>query len=129
MIQFNAYGHGNILANHRNTLEITKDNHLTKQGDCIVGVNADFDSKELVDFIKNNDKFKLVLTVGRLKEEVIAETNKNFNDEHELVIRRGDFPSKRTFGIRTNKASCDFSREFVEAIKKDVKIHVQIEGI
>ncbi len=33
-------GHENIRSNHQKTIEITKESHLTSQGDCIVGVNA-----------------------------------------------------------------------------------------
>ena len=47
MISFFCFGHKNILAKHRNTLEFTKDKDLTLNGDCIVGVNANFDLKEI----------------------------------------------------------------------------------
>ena len=33
-------GHKEILSLHEKTLEITKDDSLTPQGDCIVGVNS-----------------------------------------------------------------------------------------
>ena len=41
--KFNAYGHPNILGTHKTTFEFTKDNELTLNGDCIVGVKADFE--------------------------------------------------------------------------------------
>ena len=50
---FHAFGHKNLLGTHKNTLEFTKDKNLTLKGDCIVGVNADFDAGELKNFIKN----------------------------------------------------------------------------
>ncbi|HIP58595.1 MAG TPA: DUF371 domain-containing protein, partial [Archaeoglobus profundus] len=32
-----AWGHPNITAKHRTTLEITKDEELSIRGDCIIG--------------------------------------------------------------------------------------------
>lgn len=34
-------GHRNITAKHRTTLEITKDEEITRKADCIIGVRAD----------------------------------------------------------------------------------------
>ncbi len=39
---FTAWGHENITANHKRTLEFTKDNELSLEGDCILGVSANF---------------------------------------------------------------------------------------
>jgi hypothetical protein len=36
-----GYGHKNIQATHKTTLEFTKDKHLSKKGDCIIAVAAD----------------------------------------------------------------------------------------
>ena len=36
-----AFGHKNVRATHRTTLEITKDEELSVRGDCIVAVAAD----------------------------------------------------------------------------------------
>ena len=37
-IEIPFQGHKNILSLHQKTLEITKDDELTSNGDCIVGV-------------------------------------------------------------------------------------------
>ncbi|MEM3095074.1 MAG: DUF371 domain-containing protein, partial [Nitrososphaera sp.] len=34
------YGHPNVQSLHGKTVEITKDEHLTLRGDCIIGVRA-----------------------------------------------------------------------------------------
>ena len=41
-MKFSILGHENILATHKNTLEFTKDDFVTKTGDCIVGISSDF---------------------------------------------------------------------------------------
>ena len=121
MVEFKAYGHENILATHRNTLEITKDKDLTKQGDCIVGVNSDFLLSDITEILKQK-KAKLILEVDGLKEEVNFEINPNFCDEHEIVIRKTDFFSERTLGINADKASADFNREFVSKLQDSASV-------
>ncbi len=114
---FTARGHPNITAKHRNTLEITKDRELGKEGDCIIGVRADYSLEKIKKIIKNSEKIIIELEINGLKEKITAEANKEFDDEKEIVIRKTDFKSKRTFGIKADKAAKDFSRKFAEELK------------
>ena len=50
---FNCYGHENITARHKTTLEFTKDEDLSLKGDCIVGVKAGFQLNKIKDRPKN----------------------------------------------------------------------------
>ena len=45
-------GHKNILSLHQKTLEITKDDELTSNGDCIVGVSANISCIDLPEKMK-----------------------------------------------------------------------------
>ena len=45
-------GHKEILSLHEKTLEITKDDSLTSQGDCIVGVNSNTSCVDLPEKMK-----------------------------------------------------------------------------
>ena len=54
--RFTCYGHENITSKHKNTLEFTKDNDVSLQGDCIVGVKADFSLVKIRKFIKSKLK-------------------------------------------------------------------------
>ena len=133
---FHAYGHPNILATHKTTLEFTKDSHLTLKGDCIVGVNADFDLDELRQFIerltKSSNKkisitIKAIIKNKKVEDTIFAEINNNFNNNHELVIRKTDFASDRTFAINADKAACDFSKEIVKELKNPkTRIEVRV---
>jgi len=124
---FTAYGHKNLLATHETTLEFTKDKELTRDGDCIVGVNSDFSLDELKKVIEENKKIKISIEVDELKEEIICEVNKDFNDDKEIVIRKTDFVSKRTLGINANKSASELSRELVDKLKNpEQKIVVRI---
>jgi len=127
---FNISGHRNVLSTHKNTLEFTKDLDLTLKGDCILGVNADFDYSKLMQMVKQYSKIRIIITVENMKEELIAEINKEFNEEHELVIRKTEFLSKRTIGINANKAAFDLSRNLVEKLKNpETKGQVEIIGL
>jgi hypothetical protein len=129
-ISFNFFGHPNILSNHFNTIEFTKDTELSKKGDCILGVNSDFDSSKLKELVKKYQKVKISIHAGKFKDEIIASTNKDFKDLHELVIRKSDYLSNRTFAIKADKAAKDINRDVVYYLKKaDTKGIVEIEGI
>lgn len=120
--KFHAYGHQNILATHKTTLEFTKDSELTLNGDCIVGVKADFDLNKIRKFIKKIKNRKITITIEainkKVHEKITAEVNPSFNSNKELVIRKTDFLSERTFAMKANKAAFEMKRELVNALKE-----------
>jgi len=132
--KFHAYGHPNILATHKTTLEFTKDSELTLNGDCIIGVKADFDLNKIKQFIKKLNNKKITITIEtlnnkKIREKIKAELNTGFNSDKELVIRRTDFASERTFAIRANKAAFELNRDLIKFLRlKGNKIIVIIEN-
>ena len=128
-MQFTAHGHKNILATHKTTIEFTKDKDLTKDGNCIVGVGANFNSEEIKPLLKS-DRIKITIKAGDSKEEIIAKPNKGFNSEKEMVIRFGDFLSARTLAINADKSAKYLDRRLIEKLKNpEQKIVVVIEQI
>ena len=124
---FNCYGHSNVLSLHRNTLEFTKDSELSKDGDCIVGVRADFDYGKLMEFIEENKDKKIIceISVDDISDEFSFVVNPDFKDEHEIVIRKSEFNSTRTLGFNVDKAAKDINRDLIEKLKnKDKKMKV-----
>ena len=113
---FTATGHKNVLCSHRNTIEFTHDKNLTLRGDCILGVNAGYSLKEIK---KQNfsGKIRITLQVDKLEEEIIADYNPDFEDSHEMVLRRTGYMDKRTFGINATKIAKDIKRDLVEKMK------------
>ena len=111
---FTATGHQNIRATHKSTLEFTKDSNLTTQGDCIIGVNSDFELSKLKQF---SGKIKVIISHGDIFDEFTAEINPDFCDDHELVFRMGDFISSRTFGVRSDKGANNLNRDLINAVK------------
>ncbi len=127
-ITFYCYGHRNILGTHKTTLEFTKDKELTKNGNCIIGIGADFklnDIRKLLEF----DNIRIRIIVDSITEEITAEVNRNFIDNHEIVVRMGEYDSDRTLGVRADKASIQLKREIMEKMKDPKqKMIVEMEG-
>ena len=123
-MHFFIYGHPNISAKHKTTLEFTKDKEVSKKGDCIVGVKASFSFSKIKKLL-NKKRIKIIIG----KEKIIADVNPDFNDKKEIVIRKSDFKSKRTLGINANKAAVDLSRKLVKRLQDPKeKIKVKIKG-
>ena len=125
--KFTAYGHENITAKHKTTLEFTKDKDLSLKGDCIIGVKAGFSLnqlKKVINKLKTN-KIRIIISLKNkknnkiIKEEIIAEVNPDFDSDREIVIRKSDFRDGRTFAVRADKAVCDLSRDFVNKLKNN----------
>src|SRR3989338_9089606 len=134
--RFTAWGHQNVRATHKTTLEFTTDDSLSLEGDCIIGVKADFDPQKLREFVKACDgkRMKIVIRVQSgmkmLEETIEAWPNTLFNDAHELVVRKTDFRSGRTLGMHANKAACELDRRMVELMRNSgQKIDVVLETL
>ena len=129
MIRFTAQGHPNVLATHKTTLEITKEESLTPKGDCIVGVSADFDAGAVRDFARAHANAKMALCCEDVCDEITFTLNPEFSDEQEIVVRMGEHASARTLGTRASKAAKHLSRELVDRLKMGKEIEVTLEAI
>ena len=138
--KFTAYGHPNITARHKTTLEFTKDKELSLRGDCIVGVKADFSLSLLKKFIKSLKtntrknskgifmKIKIIIKVDDLTEEINCEINPDFNSDREMVIRKSDFVDERTFAVRADKSASELDKGIVELLScsgKEIEVFVE----
>ena len=118
MISFIAFGHKNLLGTHRTTLEFTKENRLTKKGDCILGINATFSLEKIQQELKKG-KIKITIETENYQDEFFAEYNPSFNHPEQMVIRTSDYVDERTFAINATKAAKDIKRELVEELKNE----------
>ncbi len=117
-------GHENIQATHKTTLEFTKDEQLSKKGDCIVAVAAD---KALADLSaefkeklrKPHAKLTITIEVGEIVEQVNAHGSPQLILTHptDMVIRKSDYVCSRTLAVRADKAAQDLSRNLVKKLK------------
>lgn len=132
-----AWGHKNILATHKTTLEVTKEKNLSKKGDCIIAVSA---NKALADLnphfkkILRKEKAKIIMLIqaGEITEIVKASGSQKLILTHptDIVVRKSNFVCSRTLAIGADKAACDLSRKLVEKLrnpKQEVKITITVE--
>lgn len=128
-----TYGHKNIRATHRSTLEITKEDTLTSRGDCIIGVKANKSCKDLSEDLKKAIKrevpVKMIIEVNNFRDEIIGYGNENLilTDPISIVVRRGNYICPRTLMISANKAAFDLDRRLISIIRcHEIPIHIKI---
>ena len=122
--QIEFSGHENIRSNHQKTIEITKESHLTPQGDCIVGVNATSSCadlpQELKQKLKNpNSKISFSINVG--DEEFVVNGRGHpdliLTHQDDIVIRKSDFICPRTLAVKCDKASDLVPRSMISLLQ------------
>lgn len=118
-----AYGHENILCSHKKTIEITKDENLTKKGNCIVGINASKACNDLDPILKeiiiNQNKIKVILEVDNIKDYFYGYGHRNLTllSKKDMVFRKSEFICDRTVLINCTKSSNELKQELIEALK------------
>jgi hypothetical protein len=134
---FCAYGHKNIKALHKSTLEITKEDTLTPRGDCIIAVRSEHSCYDLPDSLKklirtNNIKIKIILEVADLRDIILGYGSKKLKllSEKSIVIRKSNYIDGRTLMINANKAARDIDRRIINKLRdpnEKIKIIIEIE--
>jgi len=121
---FEARGHAAIVAMHEMSFEITKETHLTKRGDCIVGVAATKGAADLSEEFKTvarNDSSKITVLLSTAGVEAKAHgrgsSRLQFTHHTDLVARKSTYTCPRTLMISSDIAACDFPRRFVGLIR------------
>ncbi|AJW70944.1 hypothetical protein NADRNF5_1257 [Nitrosopumilus adriaticus] len=117
-------GHENIRSNHQKTIEITKESHLTPQGDCIIGVNASSSCADLPLELKNqlkNPESKIKFSIRVADKEFVLEGKGHpeliLSHTEDIVIRKSDFICPRTLAIKCDKASDLLPRDMVTLLQ------------
>jgi uncharacterized protein len=122
--QVTFYGHPNIRSLHAKTIEITKDEHLTPRGDCIIGVKADKACADLDQSVKhrlksNSSLAKMELIVGDESFLVsgMGDERLSMLNAHDIVIRKTNFVCPRTMSVLCDQASSDIPRKLVKMLQ------------
>ena len=118
------YGHPNIQSLHAKTIEITKDEHLTVRGDCIIGVKANKACADLDESFKhrlksNSAVVRIEIMVGDKSLLITGRGDERLSmlNAHEIVIRRTNFVCPRTMSVLCDKASSDVPRKLVKMLR------------
>jgi hypothetical protein len=134
-VQFKAFGHQNIIGEHRSTVELTSEDHLTRQGTCIIGVSSDMTLNELDSEIKELAKLGtttiiLRMSIDGLVEEVTGTGGPGltYSDSTSMVARTSSYECSRTLMINADKAASDLDQDFIEKLK-DNRVVIDCELI
>jgi len=133
-----AYGHENIRATHKTTLEVTKESTLTKRGDCVIAVGATKGAKDLSSEFKEAMKrqdaqITITIEANGIREVVKARGSPQllFTHPTDMVVRKSNYICGRTITIKANKAARDISRKLIEKIQnpdQKIKITLTVES-
>ena len=123
------YGQPNVQSLHARTIEITKDEHLTLRGDCIIGVKANKACADLDEALKrrlksNSAIVRIELMVGTESFLITGMGDQRLNllSPHDIVIRKTNFVCPRTVSVRCDKASLELPRKMVKMLQdRDTK--------
>ena len=118
------WGHPNVQSLHARTVEITKEEHLTLRGDCIIGVKADracadIDEKVKKRLMQGDSVVTIEIIVGNRTYAIKGEGDSRLTlkNPHDIVIRKTNFVCPRTLSVRCDRASSDIPREMIELLK------------
>ncbi len=119
-----AFGHKNVKAKHKTTLEITKEKELSIRGDCIIAVSADKGLPDLKPRFREllrreNAKLTILIDAGDVVDVVRAFGSPMLILSHptDMVVRKSGYICGRTLAIRADKAACDLSRALVKKLQ------------
>jgi hypothetical protein len=113
-------GHPFVLGSHPTTFEVTREDHLTKNGNCIIGIAADKGCDGLSADFKHvlcHDDAVLVtrLSCEGITVEVKSRGSSGLTLQHptDLVWRRSTFICGRTIGILSNHVAATLPKSLV----------------
>jgi hypothetical protein len=113
-------GHPLVIGNHPTTFEVTREDHLTKNGNCIIGISADKGCAGLSAAFKRvlaNDDAILTtrLSSGDVTFEVKSHGSSRFTLDHptDMVWRRSSFVCGRTIGILSDQVAATLPKALI----------------
>ncbi len=125
------HGHPLVSSQHPTTIEITTEEHLTRNGDCIVGLGAEKGCAGLNESVKQGlrttgSEVEVTIRVGGLEFVVRAkgDASLELSHAHDIVIRKSGFLSDRTLALWADSSARDIPRQMVELLKDEKTVGV-----
>ena len=118
------YGHKNIRSLHQKTIEITTEQDLTLNGDCIIGVGASCGCNDIPEKMKKllqSSKTNILFTI-KVKDFSFKVKGKGHDGlvlthPHDIVIRKSSFVCPRTLATNCNKAADSIPRHMIKILQ------------
>ncbi len=118
------WGHRNVTALHRTTIEVTKEEHLSPRGDCIIGVRASASVNDLPLEMKREIRsgkimeIQIVVEDHRFSFTAYGHSDLSLSHPTDIVIRKSSFISDRTLAIRSSAAAIDVPRNMIRLLQQ-----------
>ena len=131
-VRFRAWGHRNVSARHRTTLEITREDYLTPKGDCIVAVRSEIGLSDLPDDMKREIRrgamVVLIICSAGVCDSVVGwgHPGLGLSDPVRMIVRRSTYTDDKTLMIRASKAARDLDRRLINEIRGGGEVEVLI---
>jgi len=115
-----AKGHPLIQCTHTTTIELTKDTYLTKNGTCILGIEASKACYDLNHLLKkkiiDGEKISVIIKAGDNIDSFYGFGDKNLTllSKKDIVFRKSDFKCDRTILIKCSKSSTELDRKIIK---------------
>jgi hypothetical protein len=126
-------GHPFVLGTHPTTFEVTCEEHLTHNGNCIIGIGADKGCAGLSAAFRKilaHDDAVLVtrLSTGNFEVEVRSRGSAHLTLDHpaDIVWRRSTFSCARTIGICSDQVAATLPRELIARLRNGDEMTVTL---
>jgi len=117
-----AKGHPLIQCTHTTTIELTKDMYLTKNGTCILGIDASKACYDLNPLLKkkitDGEKITVIIKTGEIFDSFYGFGHKNLTllNKKDIVFRKSNYLCDRTILIKCSKSSSELDRNTVKKL-------------
>ena len=126
-------GHPNVTGRHPTTFEITREDHLSCQGDCIIGISAETGASGLpqafAEALARDDAVLVTrLCCGTHCVTITSRGSRDLTLDHptDLVWRKSGYVCGRTVGIRSDRAARDLPREIISCLQGGGELVVEM---
>lgn len=126
-------GHPLVLATHPTTFEVTREDHLTENGNCIIGIAADKGCADLSPRFRQilaSDDAVLVtrLECGGVCAGIVSRGSAAMRLDHpaDMVWRRSTFVCGRTIGILSDTVAKTLPAELVRNLAEGKEMLVSL---
>lgn len=117
-------GHPMVRSTHPTTVEVTTEEYLTEQGDCIIGVGADKGCGQLDPEVREmlrreGSKVKVSIVAGGHTFAINARGDPRLvlTHPHDIVVRKSEFISDRTLAVGADASSIDIPRNIIRILR------------
>ena len=126
-------GHPLVLGTHPTTFEVTREDHLTEAGNCIIGIAADKGCAGLSPVFKAVLAHDDAVLITRLACEGIVvdirsrgSSKMTLDHSADLVWRKSTFVCGRTIGIMSDRVALTLPRELMENLARGKEMVVTL---